>query len=170
MNHGPMDDKGTSSTHATQSMSSFFPLQLMFTPNGLLTNPNHINYNWYASSINMFEQQEQFKHHYNVTPYQFAKTELSLHARCIANNVVYTPPRPTDPTDATKARRKDMNRAIKTALQGKRRADMDDDDRLDANHQDVIRRRKRHLNEDKEQLNDDCTTKQNCITSYKNGS
>ena len=65
-----------SSTHATQSMSSFFPLQLMFTPNGLLTNPNHINYNWYASSINMFEQQEQFKHHYNVTPYQFAKTEI----------------------------------------------------------------------------------------------
>ena len=41
----------------------------------------------------MFVQQEQFKHHYNVTPaYQFEKTELSLHARCIANNVVYMPP------------------------------------------------------------------------------
>ena len=44
-----------------------------------------------------------------------------------------------------------MNRAIKTALQRTRRGAMDDEDRSYANQQKVIRRRKRHLNEDQEQ-------------------
>lgn len=96
------------------------------------------------------EQVKQFKQHYNVSLYQFAKTELSLKYRCKANDIAYIPPRPTDSVLATKARRKVLNRAIKTAYQGKRRTAMDDDDRFNANHQDVIRRRKRHLNEDKE--------------------
>ena len=132
------------------SSSIFVPLKLMFTSTGyMITDPNDINYNWYAS-MGTFKQNQQFKQHYNVFPLQFAKNELSLRDRCRQHNIEYTPPRPDDSVAATKARRKVMNRAIKTALQRDRRA-ADPDGRFLSNLQDVIRRRKRRLNEDAEQ-------------------
>ena len=116
----------------------------------MISDPYDINYTWYAS-MGVPEQQQQFKQNYNVTPYRFAKNELSLRDRCNKHNIEYTPPRPNDSVGATEARRKVMNRAIKTALQKHRRAVMDDDERFSAYDHDVIRRRKRHLNEDVEQ-------------------
>jgi hypothetical protein len=116
----------------------------------MITDPYNINYNWYAS-MGIFEQQQQFKQHYNVTPYQFAKNELSLQDRCSEHDIEYTPPQPNDSVATTEARHKVMKRAIKNALQKLRRAAMNDDERFRAYDQDVIRRRKRHLNEDVEQ-------------------
>jgi hypothetical protein len=110
---------------------------------------DNANYKWYPS-MDEAEQERQFKLHYNVTFYQFTKTELSLQHRCHENEVAYTPPQPTDSVSATKARRRVINRAIKTALQGKRRA-ANPVGRFASNLQDVVRRRKRHLNENQEQ-------------------
>ena len=133
------------------SSSIFVPLKLMFTSTGnMITDPNNINYNWYAS-MGIFKQQQQFKQHHNVFPIHFAKNELSLRDRCRKHYIKYTPPRPDDSVAATKARRKVMNRAIKTAVQRSRRAVMYDYERAELNDQDVIRRRKRHFNEDAKQ-------------------
>lgn len=94
----------------------------MFTSTGsMITDQWNANYKWYPL-MDEAEQERQFKLHYNVTFYQFTKTELSLQHRCHENDVAYTPPQPTDSVSATKARRRVINRAIKTALQGKRRA------------------------------------------------
>ena len=112
----------------------------------MFTDPYEINYNWHAS-LDSWVQIKKFKQHYNMCPSKYAHIELALQNRCKKHGVVYTPPRPTDSVSATKARRKIMNRSIKTASQKERRKNASNEDRQDAHEQDIMRKRKRELKE-----------------------
>ena len=122
------------------------PLQLTLSPDGTLQTDPHGELN-YSAGETRENQVQKFRENFNSIPSQFIFNELRLKKRCHDHGLAYNIPKLTDTVEATKSRRDEMNRAIKTAKQKERRKAMGDDKKKALAEADSIRRQKRRSRE-----------------------